>query len=148
MKSTLCRTYFKCIRRDLDSTFALGLSYTFYEGNVVRVPTLSFSLPFTFTLHWWPLVTQKCLLCFLSLCSKSLSPFFSLSFAGLLPTSSFSLSFSCSIFQICGHDNLSELNTLNNTDTETISAFLFRLYWLFCYLCFTRRRWPCEFPPK
>ena len=26
MKSTLCRTYFKCIRRDLDSTFALGLS--------------------------------------------------------------------------------------------------------------------------
>ena len=26
MKSTLCRTYFKCIQRDLDSTFALGLS--------------------------------------------------------------------------------------------------------------------------
>ena len=26
MKSTLCRTYFKCIRRDLDSTFALGLN--------------------------------------------------------------------------------------------------------------------------
>ena len=26
MKSTLCRTHFKCIRRDLDSTFALGLS--------------------------------------------------------------------------------------------------------------------------
>ena len=26
MKSTLRRTYFKCIRRDLDSTFALGLS--------------------------------------------------------------------------------------------------------------------------
>ena len=26
MKSTLCRTYFKCIRRDLHSTFALGLS--------------------------------------------------------------------------------------------------------------------------
>ena len=40
---------------------------------------------------------------------------------------SFSLSFSCSIFQICGHDN----NTLENTDTETISAFRFRLYWLF-----------------
>ena len=37
--------------------------------------------------------------------SKSLSPFFSLSFAGLPPTFSFSLSFSCSIFQICGHDN-------------------------------------------
>ena len=41
---------------------------------------------------------------------KSLSPFFSLSFAGLLPTFSFSLSFSCSIFQICGHDNLSKLD--------------------------------------
>ena len=32
--------------------------------------------------------------------SRSLSPFFSLSFAGLPPTFSFSLSFSCSIFQI------------------------------------------------
>ena len=31
MKSTLCRTYFKCIRRDLDSTFALGLRS--YDGN-------------------------------------------------------------------------------------------------------------------
>ena len=80
--------------------------------------------------------------------SKSLSPFFSLSFAGLPPTLSFSLSFSCSIFQICGHDNLSKLNTLDNTDTETISAFRFRLYWLFCCLCFTRRRWLCDFLPK
>ena len=87
-----------------------------------------FSLPLIFTLHRWPLAflilslplqnfnvvlpTKKCLLCFLSLCSKSLSPFFSLSFAGLPPTFSFSLSFSCSIFQICGHDNLSKLYTL------------------------------------
>ena len=55
-------------------------------------------------------------------------PFFSLSFAGLPSTFSFSLSFSCFIFQICGHDNLSKLNTLDNTDTETISAFRFRLY--------------------
>ena len=38
--------------------------------------------------------------------SRPLSrPFFSLSFAGLPPTFSFSLSFSCSIFQICGHNN-------------------------------------------
>ena len=37
--------------------------------------------------------------------SRSLSLFLSLSFAGLPPTFSFSLSFSCSIFQICGHDN-------------------------------------------
>ena len=33
--------------------------------------------------------------------SRPLSPFFSLSFAGLPPTFSISLSFSCSIFQIC-----------------------------------------------
>ena len=80
--------------------------------------------------------------------SRSLSPFISLSFAGLPPTFSFSLSFSCSIFQICGHDNLSKLNTLDNTDTETISAFRFRLYWLFSCLCFTRRGWLCDFPSK
>ena len=80
--------------------------------------------------------------------SKSLSPFFSLSFAGLPPTFSFSLSFSCSIFQICGHDNLSTLNNLDNRDTETISAFRFRLYWLSSCLRFTRRRWLCDFPPK
>ena len=66
---------------------------------------------------------------FLSLALNLCRPFFSLSFAGLPPTFSFSLSFSCSIFQICGHDNLSTLNNLDNTDTETISAFRFRLYW-------------------
>ena len=52
------------------------------------------------------LPTKKCLLRFFISRSKSLSPFFSLSFAGLPPTFSFSLSFSCSIFQICGHDNI------------------------------------------
>ena len=57
--------------------------------------------------------------------SRSLSPFFSLSFAGLPPTFSFSLSFSCSIFQICGHDNYSKLNTLENADTETYCRFPF-----------------------
>ena len=31
------------------------LSYTFYGGNVVRVPVHFFSLPLIFTLHWWPL---------------------------------------------------------------------------------------------
>ena len=60
--------------------------------------------------------------------SSSLSLFFTLSFAGLSPT--FSLSLSLSIFQICGQDNLSKLNTLGNTDTEPIYAFRFRLYWL------------------
>ena len=49
---------------------------------------------------------KKGLLCYLSQSrSRSLSPLFWLSFAGLPPTFSFSLSFSCSIFQICGQDN-------------------------------------------
>ena len=88
--------------------------------------TCSCSLFFTaaiFTLHWLLLAflilsmplqkfpscssNKKCLLGFFISRSKSLSPFFSLSFAGLPPTFSFSLFFSCSIFQICGHDNLS-----------------------------------------
>ena len=122
------------------------LSYTFLWR---KCRTCSRSLFFTaanfhITFDWWPLAflilspplqnfhvvlpTKKCLLRFFISRSKSLSPFFSLSFAGLPPTFSFSLSFSCSIFQICGHDNLSKLNTLDNTDTETISAFRFRLY--------------------
>ena len=94
------------------------------------------------------LPTQKMPPLFFISRSRSLSPFFSLSFAGLPPTLSFSLIFSHSIFQICGHDNQSKLNTLDNTDTETISAFRFRLYWLFSCLCFTRRGWLCDFPPK
>ena len=98
---------------------------------------------FTFYLafDWWPLAflilspplqnfhvvlpTKKISPLSLSLCPKSVSPFFSLSFAGLSPTFSFSLSFSRSIFQICEQDHLSKLNTLDSTDTETISAFRF-----------------------
>ena len=45
--------------------------------------------------------TKKCLLCSLSLALNPCRPF-SLSFTGLPPTFSFSLSFSCSIFQIVG----------------------------------------------
>ena len=67
------------------------LSYTFYGGNVVRVPVHFFSLPLIFTLHWWPLAflilspplqnfhvvlpTKKCLLCFLSLALEFCCPF-------------------------------------------------------------------------
>ena len=58
------------------------------------VPTKNVSFVFLFV----------CLFFFISR-SRSLSPFFSLSFAGLSPTFSFSPSFSCSIFQICGHYN-------------------------------------------
>ena len=85
---------------------------------------------------------------FLSLALDLCRPVFSLSFAGLPPPFFFSLSLSFSIFQICVHDNWSKLNTLVNMDTETISAFRFRLYWLFSCLCFTRRGWLCDFPPK
>ena len=53
--------------------------------------------------------------------SSSLSLSLSLSFAGLSTTFSLSLSFPFSIFQICGQ-------LVDNTDTETISAFRFRLY--------------------
>ena len=38
--------------------------------------------------------------------------------------------------------------SIDNTDTETISAFRFRLYLPFSCLCFTRREWLCDFPPK
>ena len=49
--------------------------------------------------------SKKCLLSFFLSRSSSLSPFFSLNFAGLSPPFSFSLSFSFSIFEICEHDN-------------------------------------------
>ena len=68
---------------------------------------------------------------FLSLAPELCRPFPRLSLASLPPTFSFSLCFSSAVFQICGHDNQSKLNTLDNTDTETISTFRFRLYWLF-----------------
>ena len=89
-----------------------------------------FSLPLIFTLHWWPLgflifspplknlhvvfPTKNESPSFFISRSRSLLPFLSLRFAGLPPKFSFSLSFSSSIVEICGHDD---------TDTETISAF-------------------------
>ena len=92
------------------------LSYTFCGGNVVRVLVHFFSLPLILTLHLWPLAfpilppplqnfhvvlpTKKMSPLFFISRSWPLSPFSSLSFAGLPPTFSFSLSFSCPIFQI------------------------------------------------
>ena len=153
MQHTFFVHFFAIVCTTTTWNFQKLLSYPLYGGNVVRVPVHFFSLPLIFTLHWWPLAffifspplqnfhvalpTKKMSPLFFISRSKSLSPFFSLSFAGLQPTFSFSLSFSCSIFQICGHYNLSKLNTLDNTDTETISTFRFRLYLLFCCLCFT-----------
>ena len=68
---------------------------------------------------------RKCLLCSLSLALNPCRPL-SLSFAGLPPTLSFSLSFSHSIFQICGHDNLSKLNQTTRIQRQfPLSVFFF-----------------------
>ena len=131
------------------------LSHTFYWGNVIRFLVHFFPHCRSFSscigdrwhfsfchrrFRWKKIPTKKSLFhVFFISRSRSLSPYFSLSFAGLPPTLSYSLSFSCSIFQICGHDSYSELNTLENTDTETISPFR-----LFSCLCFTRRGWLYE----
>ena len=148
-KSNFARTAHFC--PFLCSCFAQLQRETYWNFLVTRF--IFFSLPLIFILHWWPLAflilspplsleensNKKMSSLFFISRSRSLSPYFSLSFAGLPPTFSFSLSFSCSIFQICGHDSYSELNTLENTDTETISPFR-----LFSCLCFTRRGWLCE----
>ena len=100
-------------------------SRNFFEGNVARVLVhFFFLLPLMFT--GLPLVAtsishvvtaaitkfscrssnKKVSFVFFISRSRSLSPFLSLSFAGVPPTFSISLSFSCSaIFQICGHAN-------------------------------------------
>ena len=105
------------------------LSYTFYERNVVR-----FLVHFFFTAPHYHLALVGARISHFvtaatkfSSCSSSCRPFFRwrLSFAGLPPIFSFSLSFSCSIFQIFGHGNYSKLNTLENTDTETYFRFPF-----------------------
>ena len=110
----LCRCFAR-LRRETSRNF----SVTQFLEKTSYVFSFTFSMPLIFTLHWWPqaFVTtatkfsccssnkKKCFLCFFISCSRSLSSFHSLSFAGLPPTFSLSLSFSCSIFQICGHDN-------------------------------------------
>ena len=103
-------------------------SYTFYGGNVVPVVfTFFHSLIFTLvaarishflTAAKFVLPTNSSLSSALALC-RSFSRGASLACRPL---------YFFSIFQICGHDNWSKLNTLDNTDTEIISAFRFRLY--------------------
>ena len=150
-----CSTLFLHISLPLFCTtttrnFQKLLSYTFYGGNVVRVPVHFFSLPLIFTLHWWPLAflilspplqnfhvvlpTKKCLLYY---------------FLGELrwPAAYFLL-FSVFLFLYIPNLWTSTLNTLDIMDKETISAVRFRLYWLFSCLCFTRRGWQCDFTPK
>ena len=126
---------------------------------------LFFSLPLIFTLHGWPLAflilspplqnfhvvlpTKKCLLCFLSLAIDLCRPFSRWASMACRLVSLF-LFLSPALYSkfVDMTTNLVKLNTLDNTDTETISAFRFRLYWLFSCLCFTRRGWLCDFPPS
>ena len=100
----------KLAETSLVTRFMEEMSYVFLFNFV-------FHCSLIFTLYWWPLAfpilspplqnfhvvlpTKKMSPLFFISRSKSLSPFFSLSFAGLPPTFSFSLSFPCSIFQIC-----------------------------------------------
>ena len=74
------------------------------ETSYVSLFHFFFSLPLIFTLHWWPLallILSPPLQSFhVVLLTKQMSPlfFFSLSFAGLPPTFSFSLSFSLALY--------------------------------------------------
>ena len=119
-------TLFLCISLPLFCTittwnFQKLLNYTFYEGNVARFLVHFFFTAADFHLalvagcisHFVTAATKfsccsfkkKMSSLFFMSSSRSLSSFFSLNFAGLPPTFSFSRSFSCSTFQICGHDN-------------------------------------------
>ena len=130
-------------------------SYTFYGGNVLRVVVHLFFTATHFHLalvaasisHFLTAATKLSLLLqqkmsplFLSLALDFCRPFSWWASLACRLIVLFSLSFPCSTFQICGHENLS---TLENTETETIPAFRFRLYCLFSCLCFTRRGWLC-----
>ena len=113
--------------------FQKPLIYTFYGGNVVCVPVYFFPLPLIFTLHWWPLgflilspplheifmffFRQKMSPLVFHLALNPCRPFSRWASLACRPLSLF-LCFSCSIFQICGHDNLSKFNTLDNTDRD------------------------------
>ena len=114
-----CAFLYRCFARLQCET---STSYTFFGGNVVHVLVHFFFtaahfhiggrylFPFChhryniFMLFFQP-KNISFFFFFLISRSRSLSPFCSLNFAGLPPNFPFSLSFSFSIFQICGHDN-------------------------------------------
>ena len=118
------------------------LRYTFNGGNVVRVlvhffhcrsfsPCIGGRSHFSFCHRRYKIFMsffqQKNVspLFFISRC-RSLSPFLSLSFAGL------TLFLFFSVFLLLCIPNL----------------WTWQLIWLFSCLCFTRRGWLCDFPPK
>ena len=106
-----CRCLARLQRKTSRNRFFMGemsyeLSFTFFHCRSFS-PYIGGRQHFSFCRPCYKIFilasNKKCLLFFISR-SRSLSPFFSLSFAGLSPTLSFSLSFPCSMFQICGHD--------------------------------------------
>ena len=120
------------------------VSYTFYGGNVIRVLVHFF---FT-TAHFHLALVAASISHFVAAATKFSCCSSNKKISFVFFSRWASLSFS-SIFHICGHDNWSiKLNTLHTTETETISAFRFRRYWLLSCLCFTRRWWLCDFLPK
>ena len=154
MEHTFFVHFFAVVLHEYNEKFP-ETSYTFYGGNVVRVLVYIFSLPLIFTLHWWPLAYPTyChrrykifMLFFLSLALCLCRPFSRWSSLACRLLSLF-LCLSPALYSkfVDILDNEFKLNTLDNTDTEAISAINFRLYRL-C-LCFTRLRWLCYFPPK
>ena len=110
--------HFAVVLHDCNVKRSLFLVTFFMEEITYVFSLIFFSLPLIFTLvansisHFLTNTSKfsccssnnKSILCFFISRSSSLSlSVFSLGFAGLSPTFSFSLSFSFSIFQICGH---------------------------------------------
>ena len=118
--------------------------YSFCGGNVVPV-LVNFLFHCRSFSPWWPLQNFHVVLPTKKCC---LSLFFSLSFAGLSPTFSFSLSLSFSYSKFVDMTiNLSlTLQTTQIQKQFPLSVFVFIP--LFSCLCFQRRGWLCDFPPK
>ena len=121
----LCRCFVARLQRETSWNFLVThvLLHFFFTAAHFHLALVAASICYfdtTATKFAWCSSNKKMSPLFFSSRSRSLSPFVSLSFAGLRSTFS-SLSFSCSIFQICGHDNSCKLNSLDNT------AFRFHL---------------------
>ena len=130
------------------------LSYAFNGGNVIRVLVHFFSAAhFHLAFDWWPLAFLTAATKFSCCCFNKKTPLLFLSlaldlcrpFSRWAPLAcrlrSLFLYFSLALYsKFVGMIGNLSLITLDNTDTETISAFRFHLYWLFSCLCFTRSR--------
>ena len=100
-----------CFKEKMSSWTQKILLLVFLFAFFFSLPSFSTFWPLAFLIlsppvqNFYVLPTKFVSLAFYLSQSSSLSLLFLLSFAGLSPTCSFSLSFSSSIFQICGPDN-------------------------------------------